>query len=142
LIPPEELADAPDYKWRRWWAKAGIPSTIVIFMFFFAVTNIVIALIAAGAFYYFVGRKVLELDALARGYDSPDLDDIIAAALKRKQDHEREQGEPTASGIPRVAAPGSEPSPEPPSPPRRPVASFGKAKVPGKKPVDLPRHRS
>lgn len=142
MIPPDELADAPDYKWRRWWAKAGIPTTIVIFMFFLAVTNIVIAVLVAGAFYFFVGRKVAELDALARGYDSPDLDDIIAAALKRKQEHEREEGTATASGVPRVADPEPGQRPDSPLPPRRPVATFGRAKPPGKKPVDLPRHRN
>lgn len=142
MRPPDELIDAPDYKWRRWWAKASIPITLFIFAVVLAVSNILLALAIAAALYFVVGNAVRKLDANARGFDSPDLDDIIAAALKRKQEQERETGEPATSGVPRVAEPGSGPAPEPPAGPRRPVASFGRAKPPGKKPVELPRRRS
>jgi hypothetical protein len=138
MIPPDELVDAPDYKWRRWWAKAGIPLTAAVFTAVWMIANLFVAIGVAAVFYFAVGRKMVELDARARGFESPNLDDIIASALKRKQDHARDEAEQTASGIPRVAEPDAGPRLDP----RRPVAKFGKAAVPGKKPVDLPRHRS
>ena len=84
---PEELATAPDYRWRRWWNQFWIHGCVIVWIvvailsgdFFF------VPAIATAIFYWFVSRTVKELDANARGFDSPDLDAIMNTALERKR---------------------------------------------------------
>ena len=138
---PEELASAPDYRWRRWWNQFWIHCCVVVFLvvallsqdFFF------MPAIATGIFYWFVNRKVAELDAAARGFASPDFDDIIKASLERKRIEEQDETTLSASGLPITARDeqrGDHPAPIP-----TPAATFGRGNMPPKKPVDLPRHR-
>lgn len=137
---PEELATAPDYRWRRWWNQFWVHVSVVVFLVaalasqdFFFIPAIVTALV-----YWFVSRKVAEWDAAERGFDSPDLDTIMKTALRQRATDQTEDEATLASGLPIASKrDGGEQAP-----PLRPAGpNFGRAKIPAKKPVDLPRRR-
>lgn len=142
MIEPEELADAPDYKWRRWWARASIPLTAILFMVVLGLSqNVFMALLAAGVVYAAVSAKVRDLDAWRQGAPSPDFDAVVQAALERRR---LEDGaEPMAP-----TQPGEDGATTAPSRSARPASpGFGRATpTPAdtsspRRPVQLPRHR-
>lgn len=137
---PEELASAPDYRWRRWWNQFWIHCCVVVFLVVALLSQdfVFIPAIATAIFYWFVNRKVAELDAAARGFNSPDFDDIVKTALERERISERDEETLTASGLP-VTARDEQPDQPAPIPTRS--STFGRRNMPRRKPVDLPRHR-
>jgi hypothetical protein len=138
---PEELATAPDYRWRRWWNQFWIHCCVGVFLIVALLSQdfLFIPAIVTGIFYWFVSRKVAELDANARGFASPDFDDIIKTSLERKRLAEQDDATLSASGLPITAR--DDQRGESPASIATPSSTFGRRNVPPKKPVDLPRHR-
>ena len=134
---PEELATAPDYRWRRLWNQFWIHTCVVVFLLtallsqdYFFVPAIVTAVV-----YYFVNRKVAEWDAAERGFDRPGLDSIMTTALRQRATEEESAETTLASGLPVTAERETKDAT-----PARPASSnFGRAHLPARKPVDLPR---